>query len=75
MLLILSCAVVFAACEDKSFNANVLGVSSINVEGVKAFASLSNASSSRAGGSSESLLYAIDEDNNISVKSLSAIFV
>lgn len=74
LLLILSCAVIFAACEDKTFNANVLGVSSINVNGVKAFASLSNASSSRAGGSSESLLYAVDENNNISLPDITCDF-
>ena len=63
---------LFASCSsNRTFNANVKGVSQINIEGVKAFASLSQASSgkkdTRAGNGNGSYLYAVDEYNNIYV--------
>lgn len=71
---------IFASCSsNRTFNANVKGVSQINIEGVKAFASLSQTSSgkkdTRAGGNSDSYLYAVDEQNNITLPKISCNFI
>ena len=71
---------LFASCSsNRTFNANVKGVSQINIEGVKAFASLSQTASgkeaTRAGNGSDSYLYAVDEYNNITLPQISCNFV
>lgn len=68
------CAIIFVSCGGKrSFNVNVLGVDQIHIEGAKAVASLSKAST-RAGGNGETLLYAIDEFDNVVLPKISCNF-
>ncbi len=76
---IISSLTLLTACEGgRTFNANVVGIDQVNIEGVKAFASLSSSSSARAGvagGNNETLLYAVDEYNNITLPDISCNFV
>lgn len=59
------CASVIMIGCSRSFNANVTGFSKIEVDGVKAFASLSGNGTKAAGGSSETLLYAVYDNDDI----------
>lgn len=70
---------LLTACDGgRTFNANVVGIDQINIEGVKAFASLNATSAARAGvsgGAGETLLYAVDQQNNITLPDISCNFV
>lgn len=70
---------LLTACDGgRTFNANVVGIDQIDIEGVKAFASLNATSAARAGvsgGAGETLLYAVDQQNNITLPDISCNFV
>ena len=72
----MACATLLTSCElfNKSMSVTVAGVDKINIEGAKALASLRDVSGTRAGGG-ETLLYAIDEENNIKLPEISCNFV
>ena len=79
----MACATLLTSCElfNKSMSVNIAGVDKINIEGAKALASLRDVSGTRAGGDmtraggGETLLYAIDEENNIKLPEISCNFV
>ena len=79
----MACATLLTSCElfNKSMSVTVAGVDKINIEGAKALASLRDMSGTRAGGDmtraggGETLLYAIDEENNIKLPEISCNFV
>lgn len=79
----MACATLLTSCElfNKSMSVSVAGVDKINIEGAKALASLRDVSGTRAGGDmtraggGETLLYAIDEENNIKLPEISCNFV
>lgn len=79
----MACATLLTSCElfNKSMSVTVAGVDKINIEGAKALASLRDVSGTRAGGDmtraggGETLLYAIDEENNIKLPEISCNFV
>lgn len=72
----MACATLLTSCElfNKSMSVTIAGVDKINIEGAKALASLRDVSGTRAGGG-ETLLYAIDEENNIKLPEISCNFV
>ena len=79
----MACATLLTSCElfNKSMSVTIAGVDKINIEGAKALASLRDVSGTRAGGDmtraggGETLLYAIDEENNIKLPEISCNFV
>ena len=79
----MACATLLTSCElfNKSMSVTIAGVDKINIEGAKALASLRDMSGTRAGGDmtraggGETLLYAIDEENNIKLPEISCNFV
>ena len=78
----MACATLLTSCElfNKSMSVTIAGVDKINIEGAKALASLRDVSGTRVGGDmiraggDMTLLYAIDEENNIKLPEISCNF-